>query len=152
MIKETKKNRDLGFRLSDIIIDSVDLFLDQARINPSGKDDFVFETSFNITPDRALNKIYFCYLIKLFSDDNKLHLLGEFKIRIAYLITHSYDFVIINNSIQLPPPVMASFFRIGYSAARGILATYTNGTVLSKAILPLVDPESFVKELQEHVG
>ena len=147
MSEEIKKASKFGFRITDIIIDGVSLLPGELKEHPVGKDGFVFETNLTLLPNKAESKIYFAFLIKLFTDYDKVHQLGELRTRVGFFIANPSDFTVKDGFVIMPEPIMATFINIGASTARGIFASYTNGTELKSAILPPFDAVSFARSI-----
>jgi hypothetical protein len=83
--------------------------------------------------------------IEIFNED-KLNKWGSFSISCNYEIENFHEFVENNGKLVLPDEFIIALNSITLSTARGMMFSQFRGTFLHNAILPIVDPKTFISQ------
>jgi len=115
--------------------------------------DYNFEISLNVNTDMPAGRTVHIFNVVIFINNENSGGKKEGKRQVGSLSV-GYIFHIINlneialvenNQITLPPDLLSLLNGVVIGTTRGILFSEYRGTVLSNAILPVLDPRSFTK-------
>lgn len=135
----------MTFRLVSINILSFSIKNEDKIIKES---DIVFEIGLENKTETKNNSIEVFTLVKVFSDKNKKTELGEVKTSNLFEIQNLDKLVVIEDKqSKLPEVLLASIIGISISNTRGILFAKAAGTVLSKAIIPVLNPTELIRNI-----
>lgn len=143
-MNEEKKNevnvttRIKSIRLVDFTCEIISEEIEK-NLNP---DRYSFEQNVNLTLLPAVNLLEINYSTIVFSDEQKNKKLGE--------ITAIGEFEIMNldelkngENAVVPTELLAMYVGIMIATVRGMLIVKSNGTILEKAIIPILNPMNF---------
>lgn len=71
---------------------------------------------------------------------------GKAVISCIYNIDNIHEFTDENNTFELPEQLITTFNSISLSTCRGVLFTLFRGTPLHTVILPIINPQDFIKQ------
>ena len=143
MSEEKKKEvnvttRIKSIRLVDFICETISAE-QQKNLNP---DVFSFEQNVNLRIIPVVNLLEISYDTIVFSDEQKNKKLGE--------ITTIGEFEILNldelkqgENALIPTELLAMFVGIMIATVRGMLIVKSSGTILERAIIPILNPMDF---------
>ena len=139
--KEKNKEQKINFKLTEIELVHSNLF--HAGLPLQEKQTF----HFNIKIEQRINLekkvIVFAPEIEVQHEDKKT-ILGSIKVACIFLVENMEDFKKEDSDvIVLPNEIITMFNSISLSTARGVMFSQFRGTILHKAILPVLDPKVF---------
>ena len=138
---------NVGFQLKGIEV------LDFIMNSNSGKIKSVLTYHTNINIEHRINQdkkiIIVIPTAEIIHDDNKT-LLAKTKVSFIFELDSFDNFKTEKEVIfKIPKDLIISLNSISVSTLRGIMFTLFRGTYLHKAILPIVDPRSFVPAIDQ---
>lgn len=145
-MKNNVSNTDVGFQIKAIEILEFSLY---GRSNPL-PDIFTYHTNINL--EHRINEAKRFILVIPSTEvihEDKTTVLAKIKVSFVYEFNSFESFTRGNSGIIKPPQeIITALNSVSISTLRGIMFSLFRGTFLHKAILPVVDPKSFVLENQ----
>lgn len=115
-----------------------DLVVDPAKI--------IFEIHIQLNLNAAESKVTIVNPVEIFADASRALKLGAISVKAEFVI-ENFEEVQVNN--ELPVPVAATLIGVLISSTRGMLKLMARGSCFESAIIPILNPLSF---LQADVG
>ncbi len=145
MTKAEKNTSDISFKIKGVEI--LDFALKQPQVQiPS---ETVFHYSLNIQHRINSNKKLITVIvdIRILHEDKKT-LLGTIKVGSIFSLEDFDDVAIQNDdsTISFPEKLIENLNNIAISTSRGVMFTCFRGTVLHRAVLPLIDLKGLKRE------
>lgn len=127
-----------AIRMADFVCETIS-DEQQSSLNP---DRYSFEQSVNLRIIPVVNQLEIIYSTIVFSDEQKNKKLGE--------ITAIGEFEILNldelkqgENAVVPTELLAMYVGIMIATVRGMLIVKSAGTILERAIIPILNPMDF---------
>ena len=80
-------------------------------------------------------------------DESKEQLLGKLRSSCIYAVENLSHFINSDSkAVELPEPFTVTLNSVSLSTTRGLMFSFFRGTVLHNAVLPILDPASFLME------
>ncbi len=139
------KKLDITFKIVDIrtlkfLINNI------AEAYKADKSEFEFNISAATFSDASLKTISINILIDVYTDKTRQHKVSELITQMVYEIVN-FDEVVkidsVKNTLEIPDNFVTTLFSIALSTSRGIFAAKTEGSALSGAFLPVLNPAAF---------
>lgn len=143
--EKTSKPLKIKLRLTSVKILSFSI-KNELRIKEDNN--MVFEIG--VTNNTNLNKssIEIIILVKIFLDKTKKIELGEVKTSNIFEVMNLKKHIRVEDKKNtLPEVLLASIVGISISNTRGILIAKAAGTVLSNAVIPVINPSELIRSL-----
>ncbi len=111
---------------------------------------------YNVSLEHKVNKenklVFVTVRVNIMLEDKKT-LAGKTGVSCIFSVTNFDEIVKYeNDNIKFSDNIIEILNSISISTARGVMATNFRGTYLHNAVLPLVDPKSFIKSKVEKSG
>lgn len=144
--QKTNKPLPISFRLTNISILS---FSVKNAVKVNEINNSVFEIGVTNNTNLSKNKIDVIILVKIFLDKTKKIELGEVKTSNMFEIKDLKKHILVENKkSKLPEVLLATIVGISVSNTRGILIAKAAGTILSNAIIPVINPTELIRGQQ----
>jgi hypothetical protein len=124
--------------------------LDYSMVAPQQQQSGITTNQFDIKIEHRYtiekNRVFVVCTISIYNEQ-KNQLLGSLKSSCMYHVENLESFFEQNTkSLQLPDQLVITLNSIAVSTTRGLMFSQFRGTSLHNAVLPVIDPTSFLKE------
>ena len=137
-----KKDTQLNFQIKGVEL--IDLCINVPIKPLSTETVFNFDLSLEHRINPEKDSLVVACSVSVYNE-NKEFLLGKLSAGCLYLIKDLDHFINIDSKApELPEPVTTTLNSVSISTTRGLMFAMFRGTFLHNAILPIVDPSSFV--------
>lgn len=107
---------------------------------------YQFDISLEHRPDPEKNIFAVVCSVTIFNETRE-ELLGKLRSGCVYLIKDLGQYANTSSKvIELPEPIVTALNSVSISTTRGLMFSIFRGTFLHHAVLPIVDPTSFVMQ------
>jgi hypothetical protein len=141
-MKKSKEEINLSFQIKEIQLLEVKLNQQSQPFPPQ------MTFHFNLTLEHRINQenklMIVTTAIEIVHEDKETRL-GALKASCIFEVNNIEDFV-VDGQILFTEDAMVPFDSISISTTRGLMFSQFSGTFLHNAILPIVDPKSFIRE------
>lgn len=141
---KVNKEISISFKLETV---SVLSFSVRNEVQIKNEKNIVFEIGVANKTNTLKSIVEIIILVKVYSDNSKKNEIGELRTLNTYKVKDLKKLIKSeNNKIELPKVLLASIIGISVSTARGILIAKSAGTILSKAVIPVINPTELIEK------
>lgn len=141
-----KKNQEIPVTFQIKAVELIDYCLNVPSKPLPAEMIYNFDISLEHRPDPEKNLFAVVCSVTIFNETRE-ELLGKVRSGCVYLINDLGQFANESSKvISLPEPVVTALNSVAISTTRGLMFSLFRGTFLHNAVLPIVDPASFVMQ------
>ena len=152
MENEIKKQQQISltFGISNISIEENSFFPKNIIENPKEPTQYHYLTSVSVRVNDVEKSIEVATEINLSLNEAKDNKLGKLKVLTDFKIVNFDDIPQVNKTYNLPGEFVATLIGISISNVRGILFVTSKSALANPAILPILNPNDYVKKMFEN--